>query len=104
VASTARIAAGDLLTKSVSLLGLGALVLASSTLFVALKWIGALYLIWLGIKLTGPVCTSGPLELPEIGPISLGNVFGHTAAVTALNPKSIAFFIAFVPQTCCVRA
>lgn len=97
LASAAGVALGDLIAMSASLAGLGALVLASATLFSALKWIGAAYLIWLGVKLIRSA-PSGRLELPESNDITARNVFGHAAAVTALNPKSIAFFIAFVPQ------
>jgi threonine/homoserine/homoserine lactone efflux protein len=97
VASAAGVALGDLIAMTASLLGLGALVLASATLFVVLKWVGAAYLIYLGIKLIRSAPSAG-LEMPEAKTITATRVFGHTAAVTALNPKSIAFFIAFVPQ------
>ncbi|KEJ88278.1 LysE family translocator [Sulfitobacter donghicola] len=97
VASAAGVALGDLAAMSASLAGLGALVLASATLFTALKWVGAAYLIYLGVKLIRSAPTSG-LDMPQADDITASRVFGHTAAVTALNPKSIAFFIAFVPQ------
>jgi len=96
VASAAGVATGDLLAMSLSLAGLGALVAASATLFTLLKWVGAIYLIWLGIKLIKSA-PSGTLPVPE-SQISARAVFWHNATVTALNPKSIAFFIAFVPQ------
>lgn len=96
VASAAGVAFGDFIAMSASLLGLGALVLTSAILFTALKWIGAVYLIWLGIKLIRSAPTAG-LEMPA-AQTTTGGVFAHNAAVTALNPKSIAFFIAFVPQ------
>jgi threonine/homoserine/homoserine lactone efflux protein len=96
VASAAGVALGDFVAMTASLLGLGALVLASATLFTILKWVGAAYLIWLGIKLIRSAPSEG-LQLPA-GDITSAGVFKHTAAVTALNPKSIAFFIAFVPQ------
>ena len=98
VASATGVAAGDLAAMTASLLGLGALVLASATLFSVLKWVGAAYLVWLGIKLLRSAPSSG-LQAVETGrDISARSVFGHAAAVTALNPKSVAFFIAFVPQ------
>lgn len=98
VASATGVALGDLIAMSASLAGLGALVAASATLFTALKWIGAAYLIWMGIKLLRAPANNG-LALPDApGAVRAGSVFWHATAVTALNPKSIAFFIAFVPQ------
>ena len=96
-ATALGVALGDFIAMTVSLLGLGALVLASAALFTALKWVGAVYLIWLGIKLLrsrpeGGLGEQIATDLPAKG------IFVHAAAVTALNPKSIAFFIAFVPQ------
>jgi threonine/homoserine/homoserine lactone efflux protein len=96
VASAAGVALGDLVAMSASLAGLGALVLTSATLFTLLKWIGATYLVWIGIRLIRSAPGEG-LVAPQ-ATISARGVFGHAAMVTALNPKSIAFFIAFVPQ------
>ncbi len=95
VASAMGVALGDLIAMSASLAGLGALVLASATLFSLLKWLGAAYLVWLGIKLW---CSAGSLSDLGKSDIQARGVFAHAAVVTALNPKSIAFFIAFVPQ------
>ena len=97
VASATGVALGDLVAMSASLAGLGALVLASATLFTVLKWVGAVYLVWLGIKLLRAPASTG-LEATTQPDSSARQVFWHAAAVTALNPKSIAFFIAFVPQ------
>ncbi|MCR8547637.1 LysE family translocator [Salipiger sp. P9] len=96
VASAAGVALGDLTAMSLSLAGLGALVLTSALLFTVLKWAGAAYLVWLGIRLLRSAPKEG-LALPSTEVTPRG-VFAHAAAVTALNPKSIAFFIAFVPQ------
>lgn len=96
IASASGVALGDFIAMSLSLAGLGALVLASATLFTVLKWVGAIYLVWLGIKLLRAAPSAA---LPETAPdINAQSVFAHAALVTALNPKSIAFFIAFVPQ------
>ncbi|MEX3014512.1 LysE family translocator [Gymnodinialimonas hymeniacidonis] len=97
VSTAAGVAVGDLVAMTASLAGLGALVLASATLFTALKWIGAVYLVYLGVKMILGA-RSAAFALPEAEAISARRTFGHAAAVTALNPKSIAFFIAFVPQ------
>lgn len=96
VASAAGVAMGDFIAMSASLAGLGALVLTSATLFVALKWVGAAYLVWLGIKLIRSAPSNG-LNVPQAD-VTPRHVFRHAALVTALNPKAIAFFIAFVPQ------
>lgn len=98
VASAAGVAIGDLVAMSASLAGLGALVLASATAFTVLKWIGAVYLIWLGIKLIRSAPSDGLDARVPSRAVTARSVFAHNAAVTALNPKSIAFFIAFVPQ------
>lgn len=97
VASAAGVALGDLIAMTASLVGLGALVLASAELFMVIKWAGAIYLVWLGIKLLRSARAEG-LALMEAPDVTARGVFGHAAAVTALNPKSIGFFIAFVPQ------
>ncbi|UWQ18768.1 LysE family translocator [Jannaschia sp. M317] len=98
LASAGGVAVGDAVAMTASLAGLGALVLASATLFTVLKWIGAAYLIWMGWKLWR---SAGAMTLGTVGgqgDIAPRAVFGHAALVTALNPKSIVFFIAFVPQ------
>jgi threonine/homoserine/homoserine lactone efflux protein len=103
IASATGVAVGDFIAMSASLAGLGALVLTSATLFILLKWVGAVYLVWLGIKLLRSAPTEG-LEAQATPDSTARQVFGHAALVTALNPKSIAFFIAFVPQFVTVDA
>jgi threonine/homoserine/homoserine lactone efflux protein len=104
LATAAGVAMGDLIAMSASLLGLGALILTSATAFVVIKWIGAAYLVWLGIKMLRAAGTAQALgassHTEQDGPteINARDVFAHAAAVTALNPKGIGFFIAFVPQ------
>ncbi|WP_137699643.1 LysE family translocator [Marimonas lutisalis] len=98
VASATGVALGDFIAMSASLAGLGALVLASATAFTVLKWIGAAYLVWMGVRLIRSA-PHGGIALPDAPEgIRAVAIFWHAAAVTALNPKSIAFFIAFVPQ------
>ncbi len=96
VASALGVATGDFIAMTTSLVGLGALVLASASVFMVLKWVGAAYLVWMGIKLLRSAPREG-LKVPAERVTARG-VFGHATVVTALNPKSIAFFIAFVPQ------
>ena len=98
LATVAGVALGDLIAMTVSLAGLGAVLIASATLFTLLKWVGAAYLVYLGVKLVRRA-SGVQLEWGE-NPASVSScrICGHAAAVTALNPKSIVFFIAFVPQ------
>ncbi|MBB94028.1 MAG: lysine transporter LysE [Rhodobacteraceae bacterium] len=96
VACALGVATGDFIAMTASLVGLGALVMASATLFMVLKWVGAAYLVWMGVGLLRSAPSEG-LRVPR-REVSARGVFGHAATVTALNPKSIAFFIAFVPQ------
>ena len=98
LASAAGVALGDFLAMSASLAGLGALVAASATAFQLLKWVGAVYLVWIGVKMLR-TARAGGLAPPE-APAAMAPraVFRATAIVTAFNPKPIAFFIAFVPQ------
>ncbi len=98
VATAAGVALGDLIAMSASLLGLGALVLASATAFVVLKWVGAVYLVYLGVKMLRAAPLASASTMMPRTTLPTKGVFGHAAAVTALNPKSIGFFIAFVPQ------
>ena len=102
LASATGVALGDLIAMSASLAGLGALVMTSASLFVALKWAGAIYLVWLGQKLWRSAAPGNRVDglerLTANRATGAGAVFAHAALVTALNPKSIAFFIAFVPQ------
>ena len=95
-ATVAGVALGDFTAMTASMLGLGAFLAASATLFTALKLIGAVYLVYMGIKLW-----RAPVALPGVAPPMETNarrIFAHAYVVTALNPKSIVFFIAFLPQ------
>ncbi|MEO1198211.1 MAG: LysE family translocator [Pseudomonadota bacterium] len=88
---------GDFVAMTASLAGLGAILLTSATLFTMLKWLGAAYLIWLGIKLWRSAGRLGDIDAIDDRKDRL-KMFGHAFAVTTLNPKSIVFFIAFLPQ------
>jgi threonine/homoserine/homoserine lactone efflux protein len=96
VATTAGVALGDFTAMTASMLGLGLLLATSATLFTALKWLGAAYLVYLGIRLwRAPVAATATAPPPVV---SGRRMFAHTWLVTALNPKSLVFFVAFLPQ------
>lgn len=90
------VALGDSTALLLSLAGLGAVLASSAWLFGIIKWIGGLYLIWLGISMLrsagSPIAQDS--EASTFSPLRL---FGNTWLVTALNPKGIIFFIAFLP-------
>jgi threonine/homoserine/homoserine lactone efflux protein len=90
------VALGDFTAMTLSMLGLGALLATSAVMFTALKWLGGAYLVWLGFKL---MRSGGRLvEANVASEGSPGAMVAHAWLVTALNPKSITFFVAFLPQ------
>jgi threonine/homoserine/homoserine lactone efflux protein len=95
-AIVAGVALGDFTAMTLSMLGLGAILAASAAIFTALRWIGGAYLVYLGVRLWRAPIEAGQVDdTPKASPLRM---FGHSYAVTALNPKSIIFFVAFVPQ------
>ncbi len=93
----AAVALGDSTALVLSLLGLGALLAASALWFTVIKWVGGLYLIYLGIKLLRAGVAPTELAVPA-APGSRLALFANTWLVTALNPKGMVFFVAFLPQ------
>ena len=93
----AAVALGDSTALVVSLLGLGALLATSAFWFMVVKWVGGLYLIHLGIKLLRAGIAPAEIAAPA-APVSRWRLFVNTYLVTALNPKGIVFFVAFLPQ------
>ena len=93
----AAVALGDSTALVLSLLGLGALLATSALWFTLVKWAGGLYLIALGIRLL----RAGASAALPVAPAATGSrwrLFANTYLVTALNPKGIVFFVAFLPQ------
>lgn len=91
------VALGDSTALALSLIGLGALLAESAFWFQLVKWAGGLYLIYLGIQLFRAGLNSSGLETKS-GNASGLKLFLNTYMVTALNPKGIIFFVAFLPQ------
>ena len=94
-ALVAGVALGDSTALCLSVLGLGPLLASSAWWFTVVKTIGGLYLLYLGISLFRKGVSSQKDETMENR--SRRNVFFQTYLVTALNPKGIVFFIAFLP-------
>jgi threonine/homoserine/homoserine lactone efflux protein len=96
-ASVPGVTLGDATALILSLLGLGAILMASAELFNILKIAGALYLVYLGIKTwRAPVSET----LDDNAPLQHGRwrIMAHTYMATALNPGGIIFYVAFFPQ------
>jgi homoserine/homoserine lactone efflux protein len=90
------VALGDFTAMTLSMLGVGALLAGSATLFTVLKWLGSAYLMWLGLKLWQTGTNPSVEERRSRG--TARQMIGHAWLVTTLNPKSILFFVAFLPQ------
>ena len=87
---------GDFVAMTASIAGLGVLLAASATMFTVLKWVGGAYLVYLGIRLWMSRPEAAPDE--DAPDRSDRAMLWHAFVVTALNPKSIVFFVAFLPQ------
>ena len=96
IVSVLGIGLGEQLQVLACAFGLGALLAASATAFTVVKYLGAAYLIYLGIR---RLRTDEPLALDEEAkPKALRKAFIDGAVVSFLNPKSALFFLAFLPQ------
>jgi threonine/homoserine/homoserine lactone efflux protein len=90
------VALGDFTAMTLSVLGIGALLAASATVFTLVKWAGAAYLVYLGVKLFR---AGGALEAePRTDAAPWLKMLAHAWLVTTLNPKGILFFVAFFPH------
>lgn len=83
--------------------GVSALLAASATAFTMLKWAGAAYLVWVGVRLVFAKAAPQRWDSPDVSPPAcegrdLWGVFRGGFLTNALNPKVAIFFLAFVPQ------
>ena len=90
--------AGTMVHVFAAALGLTAILATSATAFTIIKWLGAIYLIWLGISAlrSSGQSTFSPDVTKPAKPMQM--VFTQGAIVSALNPKIAVFFLAFLPQ------
>ncbi len=96
VATGIGIALGDLAHTAMVVLGLSAILLASAVLFNSIKYIGAAYLVCLGIK----AIMERTERLPDMRAVAITvpRAFRQAVLAEILNPKSAIFFLAFLPQ------
>ena len=110
VAAALGISAGCLVHVAAAALGVSALLAASSTAFGVLKWLGAVYLVWVGVQmLRSAMDQDAPVKI-AVGVYlagaegrfdtesALAIVFRRGFLTNVLNPKGALFFLAFVPQ------
>jgi threonine/homoserine/homoserine lactone efflux protein len=101
VASSFGTGLGGMVHVIAGSLGVSAIVLTSAELFTALKWLGAAYLVWIGFRTLrsarreAAAVLDGGITTPPIG---ARRAFREGVLVEALNPKTAAFFLAFIPQ------
>jgi threonine/homoserine/homoserine lactone efflux protein len=95
IASTVGTGLGGLVHVIAGSIGVSAIILASAQAFAALKFAGALYLIWLGIR---AFRDAGDLPVETAKAIGTVQAFREGILVEATNPKTAAFFLAFIPQ------
>lgn len=94
--SVVGMAAGGTVHVAAAALGVSAILLSSALLFTVVKYVGAVYLIYLGIRTLLSARQAVAVEVPEARP--LRTVFFEAVTVQILNPKAALFFFAFLPQ------
>jgi threonine/homoserine/homoserine lactone efflux protein len=100
-AAALGIGAGTMVHVTAAAVGISALLAASATAFNVVKWVGAAYIVWMGIamlraKLKGEAAPPAPAAAPA--PLPYGRIFAQGFLTNVLNPKVALFFLAFVPQ------
>jgi threonine/homoserine/homoserine lactone efflux protein len=96
IATGAGIAAGDVLHTFMAIIGISAVIATSATLFSIIKYAGAAYLVYLGIC---AILEKAPTGLVTGAlPITASRAFRQAVLAELLNPKTVLFFLAFLPQ------
>ncbi|MGL4766996.1 MAG: LysE family translocator [Formosimonas sp.] len=93
--------AGVVVILAVSLSGLGAILKTSQSLFNVIKWLGAAYLIYLGVKMLLEKVSDAPVDAGQETLLALPSVLQRVStgfAVALSNPKAILFGLAFFPN------
>src|SRR5215210_1917104 len=96
IASALGIGAGTFVHIAALALGLSALLAAVPLAYDIIRWAGAAYLIWLGVRAIRYARVRGTSMVPE--PASIGRIFRQGVITNVLNPKVALFFLAFLPQ------
>jgi threonine/homoserine/homoserine lactone efflux protein len=98
LASVAGVEAGNLVHAAAAALGLSSILVASSLAFGVVKYLGAAYLVWLGLRtLLARPAAADPGRPAPAAPAGWAT-FRQGFVVAVLNPKTALFFLAFLPQ------
>ena len=100
-AAALGIGAGTMVHVLAAAIGLSALLSTSATAFSVVKWVGAAYIVYVGIGLlrAKPAAASLKTETaPALAPLPYRKIFFQGFLTNVLNPKVAIFFLAFVPQ------
>ncbi len=89
---------GTLPYVTVATLGFSTLLASSSLAFQVLKYLGVAYLVWLGVQKLRSWRSHDEDSPDDAVPVSKGRVFGQAVIVSALNPKTLLFYTALLPQ------
>lgn len=98
LASVCGVHVGTLVHVAAAALGLSALLVSSATAYHAVRWLGAAYLIWLGVRRLLARDEDTPAPGPGTRRHGLRRIFAQGVLVNVLNPKTALFFLAFLPQ------
>jgi threonine/homoserine/homoserine lactone efflux protein len=101
LASVCGIHVGTLVHVAAAAFGLSALLVSSATAYNTVRWVGAAYLIWLGVRrllARGEDAAATAGAGPGAHHQGLRRIFGQGVVVNVLNPKTALFFFAFLPQ------
>jgi threonine/homoserine/homoserine lactone efflux protein len=96
IATGSGIATGDLVHTFMAIIGISALIAASAALFSTIKYIGAAYLVYLGLRAILQKAPAGFIR--RAPPISASRAYRQAVLAEVLNPKTALFFLAFLPQ------
>jgi homoserine/homoserine lactone efflux protein len=97
LAASVGILATNAVYFALSATGVGALLAGSSRVFIVVKWLGAIYLVWMGARMI--LARSSAAPPPVVAPaLSTRNAFSLGVVTQGANPKAIVFFTAILPQ------
>ena len=90
------IATGDFIHTLLSAIGFSAILMTSAVAFNIVKFAGAAYLLYMGIRAI--LAKASATKMPDVSQVSASRAYGHGILVEVLNPKTALFFLAFFPQ------